>query len=203
MPTDLFDRMRVVDVDSHLTEPPDTWTARVPAKLRDRYGRNTFGWSLLIARQLVEAGVSMVQVNLGNDETWDTHGNAFPHLKNYLFPPTDRAVSALLDDLVDRGLLDSTLIVMAGEFGRTALTLASDGGRPQTLAVTRAQESAPGDRGHPVPAVPSGQCDTSASAPRHSRRPPRCGLAATPAPASSVGSITWGARNSSLRLRVR
>ncbi len=88
-------------------------------KLLDRYGRNTFGWSLLIARQLIEAGVSMVQVNLGNDETWDTHGNAFPHLKNYLFPPTDRAVSALLDDLAERGLLDSTLVVMAGEMGRT------------------------------------------------------------------------------------
>ncbi len=88
-------------------------------KVLDRYGRNTFGWSLLIARQLVESGVSLVQVNLGNDETWDTHGNAFPHLKNYLFPPTDRAVSALLDDLADRGLLDSTLIVMAGEMGRT------------------------------------------------------------------------------------
>jgi hypothetical protein len=88
-------------------------------KVLDRYGRNTFGWSLLIARQLVEAGVSMVQVNLGNDETWDTHGNAFPHLKDFLFPPTDRAVSALLDDLYDRGMLDSTLIVMAGEMGRT------------------------------------------------------------------------------------
>jgi hypothetical protein len=88
-------------------------------RLLDRYGRNTFGWSLLIARQLVEAGVSMVQVNLGNDETWDTHGNAFPHLKDYLFPPTDRAVAALLDDLSERGMLDSTLIVMAGEMGRT------------------------------------------------------------------------------------
>jgi uncharacterized protein (DUF1501 family) len=88
-------------------------------KVQDRYGRNTFGWSLLMARQLVEAGVNLVQVNLGNNETWDTHGNAFPHLKNFLFPPTDRAVSALLDDLHDRGLLDSTLIVMAGEMGRT------------------------------------------------------------------------------------
>lgn len=84
-----------------------------------RYGRNSFGWSLLMARRLVEAGVRLVQVNLGNNETWDTHGNAFPHLKNYLFPPTDRALSALLDDLLATGLLDSTLIVMAGEFGRT------------------------------------------------------------------------------------
>jgi len=90
-----------------------------PAAL-DRYGRNSFGWSLLMARQLVEAGVQLIQVNLGNNETWDTHQAAFPNLKNYLLPPTDRAVSALLDDLADRGLLDETLIVMAGEFGRTA-----------------------------------------------------------------------------------
>jgi hypothetical protein len=85
----------------------------------DRYGRNSFGWSLLMARRLVEAGVNLVQVNLGNNETWDTHGNAFPHLKDNLFPPTDRALSALLDDLRETGLLDSTLVVMAGEFGRT------------------------------------------------------------------------------------
>jgi hypothetical protein len=85
----------------------------------DRYGRNSFGWSLLMARRLVEAGVGLVQVNLGNNETWDTHGNAFPHLREKLLPPTDRALSALLDDLHSDGLLDSTLIVMAGEFGRT------------------------------------------------------------------------------------
>jgi hypothetical protein len=88
-------------------------------KTQDRYGRNSFGWSLLMAHRLVEAGVSLVQVNLGNNETWDTHGNAFPHLKNVLFPPTDRALSALIDDLAATGRLDSTLIVMAGEFGRT------------------------------------------------------------------------------------
>ncbi len=93
--------------------------ANADPKQLDRYGRNTFGWSLLIARQLVEAGVNLVQVNLGNDETWDTHTNAFPILKNFLFPPTDRAVSALLDDLDERGLLASTLVVMAGEMGRT------------------------------------------------------------------------------------
>ena len=86
---------------------------------QDRYGRNSFGWSLLMARQLVEAGVSLVQVNLGNDESWDTHEAAFGNLKNFLFPPTDRAVSALIDDLSERGMLDDVLIVMAGEFGRT------------------------------------------------------------------------------------
>ncbi|HEY7312664.1 MAG TPA: DUF1501 domain-containing protein [Gemmataceae bacterium] len=92
---------------------------RADPRTQDRYGRNAFGWSLLMARRLIEAGVNMVQVNLGNNETWDTHGNMFPHLKDKLFPPTDRALSALLDDLHDSGLLDSTLIVMAGEFGRT------------------------------------------------------------------------------------
>jgi hypothetical protein len=87
--------------------------------VQTRYGKNSFGWSLLMARRLVEAGVNLVQVNLGNNETWDTHGEAFPHLKDKLLPPTDRALSALLDDLHDSGLLDSTLIVIAGEFGRT------------------------------------------------------------------------------------
>src|SRR5262249_19046242 len=85
----------------------------------DRYGRHSFGWSLLIARRLIEAGVNLVQVNLGNNETWDTHGDIFAILKEKLFPPTDQSVSALLDDLSDRGMLDSTLVVMAGEFGRT------------------------------------------------------------------------------------
>jgi hypothetical protein len=88
-------------------------------KVLDRYGRNAFGWSLLMARRLVEAGVNLVQVNLGNNETWDNHGFIFPNLKDKLFPPTDKALSALLDDLQASGLLDSTLIVMGGEFGRT------------------------------------------------------------------------------------
>lgn len=116
-----FDRLRQGAV-SLLTEPSVHQAidvTRADDKLLDRYGRNSFGWSLLMARRLVAAGVSLVQVNLGNDETWDTHGNAFPHLKNHLFPPTDKAVSALLDDLHSTGELDETLIVMAGEFGRT------------------------------------------------------------------------------------
>lgn len=91
----------------------------VDGKTQDRYGRNAFGWSLLLARQLVEAGVRLVQVNLGNNETWDTHQAAFPNLRDYLFPPADRAVAALLDDLSEKGMLDDTLVVMASEFGRT------------------------------------------------------------------------------------
>jgi len=91
-------------------------------RTQDLYGRNAFGWSLLLARQLVEAGVSMIQVNLGNNECWDNHQAIFPNLKNFLLPPMDRAVSALLIDLQERGLLDTTLVVMAGEFGRTPKT---------------------------------------------------------------------------------
>ena len=119
--TEAFDRYRqsVLSLltDSKVRQAFDVTKAE-PAD-QDRYGRNSFGWSLLMAKRLVQSGVNMVQVNLGNNETWDTHGEAFPHLKDKLFPPTDRALSALLDDLVDSGLLESTLIVMAGEFGRT------------------------------------------------------------------------------------
>lgn len=117
----LFDKARS-DAASLLTDPKVRKAFDVsnePARVADRYGRNAFGWSCLLAARLVEAGVRLVQVNLGNNETWDTHGNAFPHLKEKLLPPTDRAVTALLGDLSDRGLLDDTLIVMAGEFGRT------------------------------------------------------------------------------------
>jgi hypothetical protein len=88
-------------------------------RIQERYGRNSFGWSLLMAFRLVEAGVNMIQVNLGNNETWDTHGDIFERLRDKLFPPTDRALCALLDDLRSGGLLDSTLIVMGSEFGRT------------------------------------------------------------------------------------
>jgi hypothetical protein len=103
--------------DRRIREAIDV-TAATP-EVQEQYGRNSFGWSLLMARRLVEAGANLVQVNLGNNETWDTHGEAFPHMKEMLFPPTDKALSALLDDLEESGLLDSTLIVMAGEFGRT------------------------------------------------------------------------------------
>jgi len=89
------------------------------AKQLDRYGRHVFGWSLFLAKQLIEVGVNLVQVNLGNNESWDTHGNAFPNLKNFLLPPMDQSVSALLNDLDESGLLESTLVVMCGEFGRT------------------------------------------------------------------------------------
>jgi len=116
-----WDRYREMAV-SLLSDPKTKRAFDVSAadpKVLDRYGRNSFGKSLLLARQLVETGVSLVQVNLGNNETWDNHEAIFPNLKDFLFPPMDRAVSALLDDLDASGLLDDTLVVMASEFGRT------------------------------------------------------------------------------------
>jgi uncharacterized protein (DUF1501 family) len=91
---------------------------REPAAVRDRYGRHPFGQSLLLARRLVEAGVPVVQANMGRVQNWDSHSNIFSTLKNRLLPPLDQGVSALLDDLDARGLLDETLVLMLGEFGR-------------------------------------------------------------------------------------
>lgn len=97
-----------------------------PNAIRDRYGRGQFGQSVLMARRLVEAGVSMVQVNWfrGTDEPddapcWDSHARETQRLKENLIPPFDMAYSALLTDLVDRGLIDDTLVVVMSEFGRT------------------------------------------------------------------------------------
>jgi hypothetical protein len=93
---------------------------------RDRYGRHQFGQSVLLARRLVEAGVKMIQVNWfrGPDEPsdapcWDSHVREPDRLKNNLVPPWDQAFSALLEDLHQRGMLDETLVMTIGEFGRT------------------------------------------------------------------------------------
>jgi len=87
-----------------------------PDRVRETYGRNTLGQSCLLARRLVEAGVHFVTVTDGG---WDTHQNNFTSLKTRLLPRLDRAYSALLQDLHDRGLLDNTLVVWFGDFGRT------------------------------------------------------------------------------------
>lgn len=95
--------------------------AAEPANVRDRYGRDKFGQSVLLARRLVEAGVRFVNVhwpNVGGGANWDTHSNGFNRLKNALLPPFDRALSALLDDLHARGRLTKTLVVVLTEFGR-------------------------------------------------------------------------------------
>lgn len=110
--------------------------AQEDPRTRERYGRQKHGQSLLLARRLVEAGVRFVTVNsigdpeLGGGDDWDTHYQNFSILKNDLLPKTDQAFSALIEDLEDRGLLDSTLIIWIGEFGRTpTVTKAEGGGR--------------------------------------------------------------------------
>jgi hypothetical protein len=90
-------------------------TSREPAALRERYGRNTFGQSCLMARRLVEGGVPFVTINY---KGWDTHKRHFEIMRNKL-PELDRGLAALLQDLTDRGLLESTIIWCGGEFGRT------------------------------------------------------------------------------------
>jgi hypothetical protein len=95
-----------------------------PAAVRERYSKHIAGRTVLTARRLVEAGVPLVSVvcgdqNAGSPAAWDTHGDNSNRLKNVLLPPLDRAASALLDDLAERGMLDETLVVIAGEFGRT------------------------------------------------------------------------------------
>lgn len=86
-------------------------------RLREKYGRNDLGQSCLLARRLVESGVTYVTVQAGGG--WDTHGNNFAELKNRLLPQFDRAVAALVDDLYVRGLQDEVLVMAMGEFGRT------------------------------------------------------------------------------------
>ncbi|MFM7322344.1 MAG: DUF1501 domain-containing protein [Armatimonadota bacterium] len=96
-----------------------------PAAVRDAYGRSQLGQSLLLARRLVEGGVRFVTVNSGG---WDTHGGAFNYLRYGMLPTLDRALATFLDDLSKRGMLEKTLVVVMGEFGRTP-TINRDGGR--------------------------------------------------------------------------
>lgn len=88
-------------------------------KTRDRFGRNQFGQSLLLAKRLVHAGVPIVQANMGIVQSWDTHHDNWGRLKNQLLPWLDRGLAALVDDLEAEGRLQETFIVVSGEFGRT------------------------------------------------------------------------------------
>lgn len=98
---------------------------------RERYGRNIHGQCVLLGRRLLESGVPFVNVNWHNDgqNFWDTHGNNFQRLKNDLIPPADQALAALLTDLHERGMLDDTLVVWVGEFGRRPQITAANAGR--------------------------------------------------------------------------
>jgi hypothetical protein len=117
---------------------------REPDRVHERYGRHLFGQGVLLARRLIEAGLPLVTV-YWNDPTpagagggeYDSHGRIYYHMRNRLVPPTDRALAALLEDLADRGLLEDTLVVVMGEFGRTP-RLNKDAGRdhwPQVQSI--------------------------------------------------------------------
>lgn len=105
--------------------------SRETDEMRDRYGRNIHGQGVLLARRLVERGVPLVGVNWHNDgrSFWDTHGNNFNRLRDELVPAADQALSTLLTDLQDRGLLDQTIVAWIGEFGRRPQITAANSGR--------------------------------------------------------------------------
>ncbi len=96
---------------------------------RDRYGRNIHGQGVLLARRLIERDVPVVSVNWHNDgqNFWDTHGDNFNRLKDTLIPSADMALSSLLTDLTERGLLDDTIVAWVGEFGRKPIINAAAG----------------------------------------------------------------------------
>jgi hypothetical protein len=94
---------------------------REPSAVRDSYGRNIYGQSVLLARRLIEAGTRAACISWAPDAnaTWDTHGQNFVNLKTKLLPQLDAALSSLLNDLAERGLLQRTLVAVMGEFGRS------------------------------------------------------------------------------------
>jgi hypothetical protein len=93
--------------------------SREEASVRDRYGRNTFGQSLLLSKRLIEVGVPIVQATMGIVQTWDTHVDNWGKLKNTLLPQLDQGLEALGDDLAASGLFEQTMVIVMGEFGRT------------------------------------------------------------------------------------
>jgi hypothetical protein len=102
---------------------------REPVSVRERYGRNIYGQSVLLARRLIEAGTRVACISWAPDAnaTWDTHGGNFAKLKTALLPQLDLAASSLLRDLADRGLLERTVVAVMGEFGRSPKVNAAAG----------------------------------------------------------------------------
>lgn len=100
-----------------------------PEAVRERYGRHMFGQTVLLARRLIETGIPIVQANISYQALWDTHYNNFVGLRD-LLPHLDRSVSALTDDMRASGLLDETLVVLMGEFGRTPKLVQPNGSSP-------------------------------------------------------------------------
>lgn len=101
--------------------------SKEPDSVRERYGRHSWGQSHLLARRLVEAGTRFITTVNGPSIRWDTHKDNFNALKTTLVPPMEQAYAALIDDLEERGLLDTTLVVWMGEFGRSPKINADNG----------------------------------------------------------------------------
>lgn len=122
---------RALDIlSSETTQRAFRLSEEAPA-LRDSYGRNVYGQSTLLARRLIQAGTRVVTISWAPDAnaTWDTHGSNFRTLKSTLLPQLDAACSSLITDLMDRGMLDRTLIAVFGDFGRTPKINANNAGR--------------------------------------------------------------------------
>jgi hypothetical protein len=114
--------------------------SREPDRVRERYGRHSWGQSHLLARRLVEAGARFVTTVNGPSIIWDTHKDNFEQMRRRLVPPMEQAFAALLDDLAERGLLDTTIVLWMGDFGRTPV-INKDAGRdhwPQCFSVVLA-----------------------------------------------------------------
>ena len=107
---------------------------REPPTMRDRYGKGEFADACLIARRLAERGVRMVQVYYGNGQPWDDHGDIANHRDHA--QKSDQPIAALLKDLKARGLLDDTLVIWGGEFGRTPASQGSKGRDHHSLGFT-------------------------------------------------------------------
>jgi uncharacterized protein (DUF1501 family) len=124
-------QQRALDVLTSETVQNAFRLERETAVVRDSYGRNIYGQSVLLARRLIEAGTRVVTISWAPDAnaTWDTHGGNFKKLKGTLLPQFDAACGSLLSDLADRGRLDRTLVAVIGDFGRTPKINANDGGR--------------------------------------------------------------------------
>ncbi len=112
-------RRTALDMITHPVTQAAIDLSQEKPETRLRYGSNKFGQRVLMARRLAEAGVPFTLVNLADNQDWDTHVGNFDSLKTRLLPLLDRAVAALLDELTERGMLDSTLVAIVSEFGRT------------------------------------------------------------------------------------
>ncbi len=115
---DKFNR-RAFELLSHSVTRGAFDLSKESSVLRERYGNTRVGQQAILARRLAEAGVPFTLVNFSINQDWDTHSQGFKTLKNARLPNFDRAISTLLDDLEDRGLLDTTLVAVITEFGRT------------------------------------------------------------------------------------